>query len=54
MRQEIKRLGLNTIKNKEDVIRIFSAYAVGDDSNIASIRLEGNSSAVFVFGEAEE
>lgn len=52
----------NPIKNKEDVIRMFSLYARGDDVHVSSvgwdkltsIKPEGNSTAVFVFGEAEE
>lgn len=52
----------NPIKNKEDVIRMFSLYARGDDVHVSSvewdkltsIKPEGNLTAVFVFGEAEE
>lgn len=50
------------IKSKEDVIRMFSLYARGDDAHIASvewdkltsIKPEGDSTAVFVFGETEK
>ena len=49
----------NLIHNKEEIIKIFSLYATGNDSHIGliewnkltSIKPEGGNSASFIFGE---